>query len=287
MSLNVMLSDGRVLCVHEFGDPLGRPIVFFHGGGLGATGLFAASCDQIARQMHIRILAPDRPGLGGSSPSMGRRLLDWPDDVAQMADALKIDAFPVVAHSGGAAYALACAWRLQKRVSSVHLSSTMVSRPMILQDRMAPYKTKLSTLCIAAMPDFLLGLMFRRIVNGLQHTPEKTGQAFLRRLPVCERSILAAPVNQALLCENAVYAFRQGPAPCIDDLHLIMREWNIPLQDVRQSVTMWHGEQDATALPQTAKTLAGRLFSAHLRLVPEAGHLTTWLRHTQDILGGI
>jgi pimeloyl-ACP methyl ester carboxylesterase len=286
-SSDITLSDGRVLCVHEFGDPAGRPVVFFHGGGLGATGLFAASCDRAAREQHLRVLAPDRPGLGGSSPCLGRTVLDWPRDVAAMGDALQIEAFPVVAHSGGAAYALACAWQLRDRVSALHLTSTMASRPMVAQDRMVPYKTKLSMWWFAAMPDFLLRAMFRKIADGMKHAPEKTSRAFLRRLPACERSVLAAADHQALLRDCVASALAQGTAAAVADLHLILGEWGIPLQEVRQPVTMWHGEHDATALPQSARTLAGTLSAAQLRVVPEAGHLTTWLCHAPDVLGGV
>lgn len=102
---NITLGDGRVLCVHEFGDPAGRPVVFCHGGGLGATGRFAAYGDESARRLGLRVLAPDRPGLGGSSLRPRRTVLDWPRDVAAMTDALGVGAFHVVAHSGGAGLA--------------------------------------------------------------------------------------------------------------------------------------------------------------------------------------
>jgi pimeloyl-ACP methyl ester carboxylesterase len=64
----------------------------------------------------IRVVSPDRPAYGGSSPQPGRSMLDWPSDVAALADALGIDRFVVAGHSSGGPYAVACASLLPERV---------------------------------------------------------------------------------------------------------------------------------------------------------------------------
>jgi len=79
------LPDGRSLAYAEFGDPDGRPVLFFH-----AT-------------PGVRLIAPDRPGVGRSTPQPHRRLLDWPDDVRHLADALGLERFAVVGFSNGGA----------------------------------------------------------------------------------------------------------------------------------------------------------------------------------------
>lgn len=64
----------------------------------------------------IRVVSPDRPAYGGSSPQPGRSMADWPSDVAAIADALGIDRFVVAGHSSGGPYAVACASLLPERV---------------------------------------------------------------------------------------------------------------------------------------------------------------------------
>lgn len=56
--------------------------------------------------------------MGRSDFQPGRTLLDWPDDVADLADALGIDRFAVLGYSGGAPYAAACAYRLPHRLTA-------------------------------------------------------------------------------------------------------------------------------------------------------------------------
>jgi pimeloyl-ACP methyl ester carboxylesterase len=41
--------------------------------------------DEFAKELGVRIISPDRPGLGLSDPKVGRTLLDWADDIKQVA----------------------------------------------------------------------------------------------------------------------------------------------------------------------------------------------------------
>jgi len=63
------------------------------------------------------VIAPDRPGYGLSDFQPERAITDWPADVAETADLLRIGRFSVAGASGGGPYALGCAWRLPGRVT--------------------------------------------------------------------------------------------------------------------------------------------------------------------------
>jgi pimeloyl-ACP methyl ester carboxylesterase len=56
-------------------------------------------------------------GLSDCKPH--RDLLDWPEDVIQLADALGFEQFPIVGGSGGVPATLACAYRIPERLSAV------------------------------------------------------------------------------------------------------------------------------------------------------------------------
>ncbi len=43
------------------------------------------------------------------------RILDWPDDVTELADALNVGRFAVLGISGGGPYACACAFKISER----------------------------------------------------------------------------------------------------------------------------------------------------------------------------
>ena len=89
----IRLSDGRRLGYSEYGDPHGRPVLFFHG--FGTSRVICPPDDALARSVGARLIAVDRPGIGLSDPLPGRRLLDWPADVAQLANQLQLDRFAI------------------------------------------------------------------------------------------------------------------------------------------------------------------------------------------------
>src|SRR5687767_15639086 len=84
--VQITLADRRKVEVAEFGAPNGRPVIYCHG--FPASRLDAQLADEAAREAGVRLIAPDRPGYGLSDFQPGRRIGDWPRDVAEIADAL-------------------------------------------------------------------------------------------------------------------------------------------------------------------------------------------------------
>jgi pimeloyl-ACP methyl ester carboxylesterase len=110
----IRVGGGRELAYTDIGAPDGRCVFFFHGAPMSRLHLLPLE-EPFAAQ-GLRVVSPDRPAYGRSSPQPGLSLLDWPADVAALADALDIDRFLVAGHSSGGAYALVCAAQLGGRV---------------------------------------------------------------------------------------------------------------------------------------------------------------------------
>jgi len=72
----------------------------------------------------VRLIAPDRPGIGRSDPLAGRTLADWPKYVEALADALEISTFGVAGVSAGGPYAAVCAGLIPGRLHGVALVSS-------------------------------------------------------------------------------------------------------------------------------------------------------------------
>src|SRR3954447_13555927 len=91
--IDVRTTDGRVLHVHDDGEPGDPrvPLVLHHGAPMSALMLPGELAD--ARQRGIRLIGYDRPGYGGSTRRPGRRVADVVDDVTTIADALGVDRF--------------------------------------------------------------------------------------------------------------------------------------------------------------------------------------------------
>ena len=88
---HLTLKDGRTLAYCEYGDPDGTPIFHAHGGP--GSRFEGRIFDAAAKERGYRIIATDRPGMGESTYLEGRKLLDYPKDIAELADALNIDKF--------------------------------------------------------------------------------------------------------------------------------------------------------------------------------------------------
>ena len=114
-ALEVMrLGDGRRLSFAQYGDPRGRPLFYFHG--MPGSRCEGAILDGPGREGGVRVVAPDRPGMGESDFKRGRTLLEWAADVAELAGHLGLRRFGVAGTSGGGPYALAVAYVLGEQL---------------------------------------------------------------------------------------------------------------------------------------------------------------------------
>src|SRR5438094_4167683 len=121
----IQLGNGGQIAFEEYGDPTGTPVVFCHGWPSSRT--MAQLTDDAARQLCIRIISPDRPGISGSSFQPNRKLLDWPAVVQRLADDLGIGEFRMLAISGGAPYAYVTARAMPERVLAIAIVSGAIS----------------------------------------------------------------------------------------------------------------------------------------------------------------
>lgn len=114
----VDLIDGRRVSVLELGAAAGWPVLAVHGAS-GTAASFRPMA--VAAAAGVRLLAPDRPGCGDSSPAPHQPVMDWPFDVEQVVDRLGIDRFAVFAAGDAVPVAAATAYVLPHRVAAVAL----------------------------------------------------------------------------------------------------------------------------------------------------------------------
>ena len=58
------LSGGRTLSYAVYGDPAGSPVLNCHGGLV--SGHDVSPADEIARDLELCVISPDRPGINGT-----------------------------------------------------------------------------------------------------------------------------------------------------------------------------------------------------------------------------
>jgi pimeloyl-ACP methyl ester carboxylesterase len=90
--------QNRRIAFAEYGDPAGKPVFLCHGT---PSSRLNRPDDETTRALGARLIVIDRPGCGLSDFLPGRRLLDWPRDLAAVADALHLVRFVVLGLCSG------------------------------------------------------------------------------------------------------------------------------------------------------------------------------------------
>jgi len=112
--VRLVLADGRKVELEEYGDPSGTPALWFHGAF--SSRLEAWCLDAPARELGLRVVSLDRPGVGGSDNDPHRTVTGYAADVREVLDALGIEKAAVGGLSNGGMYAMAVASELPERV---------------------------------------------------------------------------------------------------------------------------------------------------------------------------
>lgn len=90
----LLLPDGRKLGYAQYGSQTGRAVLFVHGHP--GSRLEGAHLHDFGLKLGARIIVPERPGMGWSSPQPNRKLLDYPKDLEHLADHLKLESYGVL-----------------------------------------------------------------------------------------------------------------------------------------------------------------------------------------------
>src|SRR5260221_11076306 len=99
--MEVRRGDGSVIALEVAGEQGATPLLFCHG--LADSRLSARLFTHAARELGLRVVAPDRPGVGGTDPRRLRRLAGWGEDAAPVLGGVRVG--PAAARgswSGGA-----------------------------------------------------------------------------------------------------------------------------------------------------------------------------------------
>jgi pimeloyl-ACP methyl ester carboxylesterase len=265
----IRLTDGRTLGYSEFGPADGRPILFFHG--FGTTRVICPPDERPINEHGLRLIAVDRPGIGLSAPMPGRRLLDWPADVEQLADRLGIDKFSVVGWSGGGPYALACGYALPQRVAAVGL----VSSPAPLTG--TPEKGYLrrfdkSAVRAADRAPWLVRLALWHWGRGQRRDATRFFEKSVADMCEADQEILSEPELRGRMIANSAELYRQGGRGMYDEGLVLARPWGFELDQVQVPVYVWHGALDETVPTAMADYLARAIPTARVSIHEDEGH---------------
>ena len=266
----VKLRDGRVLGYAEYGDTNGKAVFHFHGSG--GSRLEHPSDLSILTKIGIRFISTDRPGHGISDPQPNRNLLDWADDISELATKLGINKFYVMGHSAGGPYALACAYKLANRIISCGIVSGLApySRPNPYKDLSFTYK-----LLMFAIRNFPTANIYLRkqMAKALEGDNDEIGQKLLSGFPKEDKEHLTIPENLDLLLNEIKEGYRQGSAgPALDDI-VINSPWGFDIEKIEVPTFIWHGEVDRNVPLLQGEYLHQKMLNSELIILKGQAHL--------------
>jgi len=266
----IHLREGRALGYAEFGDPAGKPVFFFHG--LPGSRLQRFPDDSIAIELGARIITIDRPGYGLSDFQPGRKLLDWPGDVSQLADALQIDQFAAIGLSGGGPYLLACAYKLPQRLTSATVISGLAPLDRSESIEGMGRSSRIGISLARRAPWWLLRCVLEPTTRKVRQNPTGTSKPLTSSSPQVDREVFARPDIQAMDREDLVEAYRSGVNAMSWEVLILTRPWGFRLEDVNKKIYLWHGEDDATVPLSMGKYVERTLPDCEATFCPGEGH---------------
>ncbi len=272
---SVTLTDGRTLAYEQYGDPEGVPVLNCHGGLL--CRLDVEPADAAARALGVRIVSPDRPGVGRSDRHPDSGPSDFAADVEQLVDALGIDRFGVMGWSAGGQQALAVAARLGTRVTHTAVLAGCVPlddparRKQLskLDQRLVALSTRVPW--AAARTFGLLGWSARR-------DPHRTTGRAVADLPDAER---AAVLVEGDWFGRTMAEAMHDPRGQVDDYRSFVAPWGFAPELVPGPVTLWQGDRDQLVPAAWADELATRIPAAELVRCPGEDHFIALTRRAE------
>jgi pimeloyl-ACP methyl ester carboxylesterase len=231
----------------------------------------------------IRIIAPDRPGFGLSDFQPNRQILDWPNDVVFLADHLDLGEFGVIGLSGGAPYALACAFKIPELLTSVGIVSGV--GPSDLSGAEEGVSEELRRMVrLAGFVPWILTLLLKRVARQRQHNPEGAFAKLLDSLPEPDRQALSHPEISKKAMEASADSFRPGVKGHAWEMRLFGRSWGFEMGEVQIPVFLWHGTADENILPITGRMQAEAIPDCTAQFLPNEGHYSLYINHISEIL---
>jgi pimeloyl-ACP methyl ester carboxylesterase len=267
------IASGRTVGYYEFGDAAGVPVFALHG--TPASGAGFAWADDRAHARGVRLVAPDRPGVGRTDRTpLGLKfeIRDYPEELAATADALGIERFRVLGYSGGGPYALAVAHALPDRVlaTAVVSGSGQIGAWASVRD-FAPTDRRMTRLSIYAPAIARAALVVSARATRIM--PRLSAWLATAELSPTDRTVMkkfTSPQAALALFTRATERTTHGT---LVDYAALARRWHFEVTEITVPVRAWHATDDPLVPVRHSEALVVRVPGAEIVRWPGEGHL--------------
>ncbi|MEU4091197.1 alpha/beta fold hydrolase [Streptomyces sp. NPDC026673] len=269
MKVEVRRTDGGVIAVEVVGDPDAPAVLFCHG--LADSRLSAYDFAGAARALGLRLIAPDRPGIGGTDARRLPRVVDWVAEAGLVLDALGVGSVALLGVSGGGAFAAACASELPHRVRGLLLIAPLGPPAWPTLGMAAGQRAALR---IAGRAPAFGGWSLGLLATLARRAPGLFLRLATSEMPDGDRRALGRPDARAAFLANYLQAFRRGSRGVGQDLRVLTRPWGFDLATIGVPTSIHHGDADTTVPLQHARRFAAAIPGARLHVHSGQGHFS-------------
>jgi len=268
------LADGRTLTSDEWGSESGFPVLFCTGAGMSGSLGFGL---EHVHDAGIRLIAPDRPGLGQSSPHTDKSLVTWAADIQEFLTQQDISAFGAVGFSQGAPFAIALFLTQRLTALAIVAGQDDLSYPSV-RSQLPPEVANLVQQALSDPAQFEAAIAANSSADWLWEFIHNSSSA-------ADRAIYTHPSFAAAYRRSLAEGFSQGTAGYARDLRIALGLWPVKPEDVHCPVDIWYGRQDTSPVhsPDFGSTLTQRFPRATRHVLPDAGSALLWT-HSSEIL---
>ena len=276
----MQLNDGRQLGYAEFGSENGIPVFYFHGA---ATSRLEMPFDgQELLEKGVRVICTDRPGHGLSDFQPDRKLLDWPEDIKQLAEYLSLDKFYAIGYSHGGPYVLACCLQLSEKVISGSVVSGWAPPNRSGAYKKMPVGNRILNESARYFP--WLNKKLRKMMMGMiTGDVQAAAQKLMASVPESDKEILASGRAKENLTVSVREGFRNGWEGVAHDDAVVNQDWGFDIRDIQTPIQIWHGQLDVNMPFHAAEYLEKWIPNSRLMAMPGEGHFVM-IKHASKVL---
>lgn len=272
---SAQLPSGKLTYV-EYGVPDGYPVLFHHGWP--SSRLQACFLHEGAVQQGLRIISPDRPGIGGSAYVPNRKLKDWLPVAVALMDSLGFGRFAACGVSGGGPYTMSLAAALPDRISAIAL---ICAAPEVaneaLHAHIHPGFQKMLKVVYTQQRSLQWGIWLMR--NVMMVLPPAGLRAMMRNIPAPDKAALSNPESFAWHYQGLRVAWGGHYNGMFTDGLIYADRWPFRPGEIRAPATLWHGRDDGHFHFTLAQALADSIPNCRCELPENEGHFSLPMRN--------
>lgn len=269
MRVELRRADGGVIAVEVVGEPDAPAVLFCHG--LADSRLAAYDFAGAAHTLGLRVIAPDRPGTGGTEARRLPQVVDWAAEATMVLDALGVGSVALLGVSGGGAFAAACASELPDRVRSLLLIAPLGPPAWPTRGMAAGQRASLQ---IARHAPAFGGWFLGRLATLARRAPRLFIRLATSEMPASDRRALAQSDARAAFLTNYLQAFQRGSWGVAQDLRVLTRPWGFDLESITVPTSIHQGDADTTVPLPHARRFAAAIPGARVHIHPGQGHFS-------------